>query len=202
MNLNKIVAAVVISAALCASLTAQVSTAEVAGVVSDVTGAVVANAKVTLTNKATGISRDTTTDQLGNYIFTLIQPGDYNLSVEAPGFKKVVQSDINLQVGQRARIDLAMQVGQVSETVEVAATAPLLESQSSSLGNVIGEKFVSELPLNGRNFVQLAILYPGRQRHRLLGRRHHHERHAPRRPPPRHRDLLQRQSRKLEQLPL
>jgi hypothetical protein len=140
---------------------AQVSTAELGGAVTDASGANVTGAKVTLANKDTGLAREASSDQLGNYIFTLIPPGNYTLSTEAQGFKKIVQSDINLQVNQRARIDVALQVGQVSETVEVAAAAPLLESQSSSLGGVIAEKFVGDLPLNGRNFVQLAILTPG-----------------------------------------
>ena len=92
---------------------------------------------------------------------TLLPPGNYNLSIEAPGFRRLLQSGVTLEVNQRARVDFTLQVGQVNETVEVAATAPLLESQSSSLGSVINERFVNELPLNGRNFVQLAILSPG-----------------------------------------
>ena len=140
---------------------AQVSTAELFGTVADSTGAVIQNAKVTAANADTSVSREVTTDSAGNYIFTLLQPGTYNLTVESPGFRKLVQSGVVLQVNQRARIDLTMQVGQVTETVEVAAAAPLLESQSSSLGSVIDQRFVGELPLNGRNFVQLAILSPG-----------------------------------------
>ena len=73
----------------------------------------------------------------------------------------MLRSGVTLEVNQRPRVDFALQVGQVNETVEVAATAPLLESQSSSLGSVISERFVNELPLSGRNFVQLAILSPG-----------------------------------------
>ena len=140
---------------------AQVSTAELIGVVSDESGASIAGAKVHLTNKQTNQTREATTDALGNYIFTLIPPGSYSMDVEAPGFKKLMRSDTDLQVNQRARIDFSLQVGQVTETVEVAAAAPLLESQSSSLGSVINDRFVGELPLNGRNFVQLAILSPG-----------------------------------------
>ena len=147
---------------LTAAAKAQVATGELIGTVTDSTGAAVPNAKVVATNAETGVvARETQTDDTGNYIMTLLPPGNYNLSVEASGFRRLVRTGIPLQVSQRARVDLTLQVGQVSETLEVVAQAPLLESQSSSLGNVIGERFVSELPLNGRNFVQLAILTPG-----------------------------------------
>ena len=147
---------------LSASLSlAQVSTAELSGTVADPTGAVISHAKVVATNADTGVSREVSSDASGGYVMTLLPPGNYNLSVEAPGFRRLLHSGVTLDVNQRARVDFALQVGQVNETVEVAATAPLLESQSSSLGSVIGERFVNELPLNGRNFVQLAILSPG-----------------------------------------
>src|SRR5712692_1529495 len=140
---------------------AQISTAELIGAIVDSSGGSIIGAKVTATNADTGVSREATSDSAGNYIFTLLPPGSYNLSVEAQGFRKHIQSGISLEVNQRARLDITMQVGQVTETVEVAAAAPLLESQSSSLGSVVNERFVAELPLNGRNFVQLAILSPG-----------------------------------------
>ncbi|MFN7918976.1 MAG: TonB-dependent receptor [Bryobacteraceae bacterium] len=140
---------------------AQVSTGEIIGTITDSTGAVVSNAKITASNAATGLSRETTTSSTGDYILTLLPPGTYSISVEASGFRKVVQNEIGLQINQRLRLDFALQVGQVSETVEVSAAPPLLESQSSSVGSVINQQFVSELPLNGRNFVQLAILTPG-----------------------------------------
>jgi hypothetical protein len=145
-----------------ADLLGQTATAELGGTTVDSSGAGIPNAKITITNASTNlVIRELMSDSTGSYIATLLPPGDYTVSVEAAGFRKLVQSGIRLETNQRARIDLTMQVGQVSETVEVAATAPLLESQSSSLGAVIGQKFVTELPLNGRNFVQLAILSPG-----------------------------------------
>lgn len=140
---------------------AQVSSAELSGTVSDGSGASIANAKITLTNPETNIAREATTEASGAYLFTLVPPGTYNLNVEAAGFRKLVQNGIPLQVNQRARLDFTMQLGQVTETVEVAAAAPLLESQSSSLGAVVNQQFVGELPLNGRNFIQLAVLQPG-----------------------------------------
>jgi hypothetical protein len=140
---------------------AQVTTADLVGTVKDHTGAVVNGAKVTITNEATGVSRSFTTASDGNYIFTSLQPGRYALSVEAQGFRKVERTGVELQVNQRAQIDLDLQVGQVGETVLIESTTPLLEGQSSVLGSVIQEKQVQDLPLNGRNFVQLAILSPG-----------------------------------------
>jgi len=141
---------------------AQVATAELVGSVTDSSGAAIPNAKIVITNAATNQTvRELTSDDQGSYIATFIPPGAYTLTVEASGFRKLVQSGVALETNQRARIDLTLQVGQVTETVEVAAAAPLLESQSSSLGSVIGGKMVSELPLNGRNFVDLAKLTPG-----------------------------------------
>ncbi len=140
---------------------AQVSTAELSGDVTDPTGAAVAAAKVIAQNAETGATREAVTDTLGAYVMTLLPPGTYNLSVEAAGFRKTVQSGVVLQVNQRARVDCSLQVGQITETVQVTGTAPLLESQSSSLGSVVSERFVNELPINGRNFIQLAILSPG-----------------------------------------
>src|SRR5215813_4776997 len=139
----------------------QVATAELSGTVIDATGAAVPNAKVTARNVATNIERSTVTGTTGSYIVPLLQPGDYILSVEAPGFRKLVQRGISLQINQQAQIDLTLQVGQVSESLEVTAQAPLLQSESSSLGTVVSEKLVNQLPLNGRNFIQLATLSPG-----------------------------------------
>ncbi len=112
--------------------------------------------KVTLTNEATGVSRSVTTNDDGNYIFTSLQPGRYALTAEAAGFRKVERTGVELQVNQRAQIDLDLQVGQVGDTVQITGVPPLLESQSSVLGSVIQERQVQDLPLNGRNFVQSA----------------------------------------------
>lgn len=143
-------------------LRAQLATAELSGQVTDSTGAAVPGARVAATNADTGVVvREITSDEGGLYVLTFLPPGNYQVIAEAKGFRKTIQSNVTLQVNQRVKVDLAMQVGEVSETIEVSAAPPLLESQSSSVGNVINEQFVSELPLNGRNFVQLAILTPG-----------------------------------------
>jgi hypothetical protein len=141
---------------------AQVSTGEIEGTITDSSGAAIPNAKVTATNAATNtVVRETITSPDGGYTMTFLPPGTYNMAAESPGFRKTLQNGIELQTNQRARVDFQMQVGRISETVEVAARAPLLESQSSSLGTVIGQQFIGELPLNGRNFVTLALLTPG-----------------------------------------
>src|ERR1700730_1347718 len=110
---------------------AQTATAELSGNVTDTTGAVVANAKVTVANSETGTLREVTSNQAGLYHFTLLQPGNYNLSVEAPGFRKTVQNNLELRVNGRTEVNLQLQLGQVTDTIEVKAAAPLLESQSS-----------------------------------------------------------------------
>ncbi len=162
MKPSQLVVCAAALALLAAAAPGQVATAELFGVVTDSSGAVVPNAKVTLTNAETNVlARELNTGNDGSYLMTLVPPGTYNLTVEAQGFRKLVQSGVTLQTNQRARVDVTLQVGQVNETVSVTAAAALLESQSSSTGSVINQQFVSELPLNGRNFVQLAILTPG-----------------------------------------
>jgi hypothetical protein len=150
-----------LAALISVTANAQVTTADLVGTIKDNSGAVVRGVKITLTNDATGVSRSVTTDDDGNYIFTSLQPGRYAITAEASGFRKVERTGVELQVNQRARIDLDLQVGQVGETVQITGAPPLLESQSSVLGSVIQERQVQDLPLNGRNFVQLAILSPG-----------------------------------------
>jgi outer membrane receptor protein involved in Fe transport len=140
---------------------AQVTTADLIGTIKDSSGAVVPGVTVALTNEATGVSRSTTTGGAGTYIFTSLQPGRYRLTAELPGFRKVERTGVELQVNQRAQIDLDLELGLVSESLLIEGKAPLLETQSSVLGSVIDEKQVQDLPLNGRNFVQLATLSSG-----------------------------------------
>jgi hypothetical protein len=137
------------------------TTAGLNGTVADSTGALVQGARVTVTNVDTGAKRDTETNEDGLYQFPLLQPGNYMLAVQKEGFKQVTQDGVRLELNQVARIDFKMTLGAVSETVEVQSAAPLLESSTSSVGQVIETKAVSDLPLNGRNFAQLAILGPG-----------------------------------------
>ena len=129
---------------------AQVTTADLVGTIKDSSRAVLPGARVTVTNQATGVSRSATTGPDGNYIFTSLQPGAYTLRAELSGFRKVERTGVQLQVDQRAQIELDLEVGQLGETLVIEGTAPLLESQSSVLGSVIQEKQVQDLPLDGR----------------------------------------------------
>lgn len=140
---------------------AQVASAELSGTVLDSSGAVVSGAKVTATSLATNAARSSESGRDGGYFLTQLAPGDYTINVEANGFRKLVQTGLNLQINQQARLDLTLQVGQLADTVEVTGQPPLLEAESSSLGTVVNEQLVNQLPLNGRNFIQLATLSPG-----------------------------------------
>src|SRR5687768_8738653 len=139
----------------------QVTTADLVGAVRDTSGSIIPGVTVTVINEATGVTRVATTGESGTYSFTALPPGLYRLTVELTGFRKVERTGVELQVNQRAQIDLELSVGLVSETVTIQGGPPLLETQSSALGTVIQERQVQELPLNGRNFVQLATLTPG-----------------------------------------
>ena len=144
-----------------AAAAAQVTTADLVGTIRDSSGGVMPGVTVSLTNEATGVTRTVTTGSEGTYIFTSLQPGVYRLAAEISGFRKVERTNVTLQVNQRAQVDLSLEVGLLSETVQIVGEAPLLETQSSVLGTVIEERQVQDLPLNGRNFVQLATLTPG-----------------------------------------
>jgi uncharacterized membrane protein len=119
------------------ALSAQSSTGEITGQVMDDTGAAIPGAKVMVQNTATGETRDYQTDETGAYLVTQLFPGSYQVTVEKEGFRRFIRSGIVLQVGQRSRIDARLAVGAVSESVEVTAQAPLLDSEEASLGQVI-----------------------------------------------------------------
>src|ERR1700730_6012595 len=146
---------------VCSQGYAQVSSAELSGNVLDSSGAAIAGATVQAINIDTSIVHTTTSEKGGDYVLTSLPPGNYNLTVDALGFSKLEPTGLNLQVNQQARIDPVLKVGQAAETVSVTGHPPLLESESSSVGTVIAQQLVNELPLNGRNFVQLATLSPG-----------------------------------------
>jgi carboxypeptidase family protein len=142
------------------SLSAQ-TTAGLTGTLTDTTGSIVPGARVTVISAETGARREAVSNESGLYQFSLLPPGNYAITVQREGFKQVSQENLRLEVNQTARIDFVLQVGAVSETVEVKATTPLLQSSASSIGQVVEGQAVADLPLNGRNFVQLALLSPG-----------------------------------------
>jgi hypothetical protein len=137
------------------------TTADVLGTVTDVTGAVVPGATVTVKNLATGVKATTKSSGTGDYIFNLLPPGHYSVMIEASSFKKVVYADVALAAGDRARENGVMETGSVEETVQVTSSAPLLQTDSSSVTSVVTEKAVQDLPLNGRNFINLVQIQPG-----------------------------------------
>jgi hypothetical protein len=149
------------AALLAFAVTALGQTAQVTGRISDATGAVVPGAQVSLTNQANGFKRDTVTNDEGYYTIPLVQPGNYELSVRKDGFRPVIQSGITLQVEQVARLDFKLDPGAVTEAVNVAADSSLLEKENSTLGTVVDNKRVTELPLLGRNPYSLVNLLPG-----------------------------------------
>ena len=131
------------------------------GTVSDKAGAVVAGATVTATSQNTGLARNTRTDDSGHYLIPLLPASDYRLRVEEQGFQTTEQKDIRLQVDEQREVDFALAPASVTSTVEVNATEVAVETANPSLGQVITSQQVADLPLNGRNFVQLATLTPG-----------------------------------------
>ena len=135
--------------------------AELSGVVTDESGAVVPKAQITVTNTDTGADRSVTSDDKGRYVAPQLPPGSYQVSVNAPGFESLIRKGITLTVGQGAVLNLAMKVGAVSEQVTVTADAPLVNTSSSSVSGVVEEKRIEELPLNGRDFTQLALVEAG-----------------------------------------
>jgi len=136
----------------------QFDTAEVLGTVRDPSGAGIPKADVTLTNLGTGIQAKTTTDDNGNYDFFNVKVGSYSIAAEHAGFSKATATDVAVDVNARQRVNLAMTVGAVSETVEVTAAAAALQTDSSERGQVVSSTAVMELPLNGRNYADLALL--------------------------------------------
>src|SRR2546429_8804531 len=134
--------------------------ASISGVVHDSTGAVIPGVTVTVTNPATNFNRSAISNESGVYNFPSLQPGQYDIKVELPGFRTITQKDVELQVQQSARIDFTLQVGEVSQTVEVSGTAALIATENATVGTVIENKRIVEMPLNGRNFLQLASLSP------------------------------------------
>ena len=140
----------------------QVATADVVGTVTDPSGAVVAKATVTIKNVDTGITRTAPTNANGEYLFTYLQVGTYQVSIEATGFRTFMAKDITLAAGDRARVDAALQLGRAAETVSVSAsTAPALDTDTSAIGSLIPGQILSDMPLDGRNVTDLVRLAPG-----------------------------------------
>ncbi|MCB1019976.1 MAG: carboxypeptidase regulatory-like domain-containing protein, partial [Acidobacteria bacterium] len=139
------------------SLMAQRDMGTLLGTVTDASGAVIPGATITITEDATGLQYTLQSDDAGNYIRPLLKPGDYTISAEADGFKKSVQTGITLQSQARVQANFIMELGQVTETIEVTAQPPALQTESTQMGGTLESKQTSELPLGGqRRFAFLA----------------------------------------------
>src|SRR5580693_7185043 len=142
-------------------LQAQVDTGSITGTVTDPSGAVVNGAKVTLTNEGTAAALAVTTGSDGSYTFSPVKIGSYKIEATAQGFKTINQSNIVVNVSANVLVNLKLQTGSVTETVEVTSSVPVLQTQDASVGQVMDSRNVNNLPLNGRNFTFLAQLSAG-----------------------------------------
>jgi outer membrane receptor protein involved in Fe transport len=156
-----IIVSLLISCAYISRGYAQVSGATLSGTVKDSSGAGVPKAEVVITDTGTSITHNVVTDDAGSYTAPNLLPGSYQISVRAPGFSTQVRTGITLTVGAQQVLDITMQLGQVTQTVEVTAEAPKVELTSSALSNEVNATTVRELPLNGRSWVDLGSLQPG-----------------------------------------
>jgi len=158
---RSILAAVFSLAGVFASM-AQQPSATLTGTVTDQNGAVVAGATITVTNRATNASKTAITNDSGNYVIANLPVGRYEVKIGASGFEtKTTQSDISLNVGQTVTLDSALKAGSVSATIDLDGELPLVDRTTSKVDSVIGDTEIENLPLNGRNFLELALLTPG-----------------------------------------
>jgi hypothetical protein len=143
------------------ALAAQTTTGTFFGVVRDSTGGLLPGAAVTATQTETSLTRKTVTDNQGEYLITNLPVGRYSLTVEKSGFRRSIQEGITVEVNQNARVDATLSVGQLTESITVNAEATGVDTRSTSVGEVIDRTRIQELPLNGRNAMELARIVPG-----------------------------------------
>src|SRR6266850_4855112 len=146
---------------ICLAVVAQTGTSNISGTVKDTNGAVVAGATVTAKNEATGVTSTQATTQSGLYSFASLPVGNYTITIEKQGFKTLQKTNNALQVGEPLTVDGALEIGQVSETVTVTGGAEQLQNSNATIGNVVEQKAIEALPLNGRNPLTLLLLEPG-----------------------------------------
>src|SRR5690349_17788641 len=151
------------------SVSAQVPQGQIVGVVSEASGATVNGAKVTLVNAQTARREEARTSEGGLYVFSYLASGSYTITAEAPGFKTSVISGIVVQAGEKKRADVELQIGEVTARIDVIGGVTRLETETATVGSLFSQKEVVNLPLNGRDFGQLAVLQPGVQNVGTLG---------------------------------
>src|SRR5713226_2526752 len=148
---------------LCSSMAlAQRDLGTITGIISDPQGAAVPNAKVIITEDATGLTYDVQTNSAGEYIRPLLKPGTYTVTAEATGFRRIAQKNVVIVGGDRVGVPLVLAVGDISQSIEISAQAPLLQTEDATLGANLNAKQISQLPLGGqRIFAFLARTSPG-----------------------------------------
>lgn len=173
MSLSRSSLYILLAAALTASAVfAQATSATIVGTVVDATGAVIAGARITVTNQETQVASTWTANQTGEYTAPFLVPGTYQVSVEHPGFKRAVRTGVLVEIANKTRVDMTLEVGQLSDTVTATGEAPLVRADSSEVGQVIQDRPIYELPLSsgsGRNFTALVALAPGTIRTNPVG---------------------------------
>ncbi|HZS56002.1 MAG TPA: carboxypeptidase-like regulatory domain-containing protein, partial [Bryobacteraceae bacterium] len=140
---------------------AQESTGTITGLISDPSSSPVANAQVTITGEATGAKHESVSNSTGQYTVPFLEPGDYDVEVQSPGFKRFVRKSVHVGAGDHAVIDIPLQIGEAVQTVSVTSDAPIINSENANVGQAITEKEVQNLPLNGRTPLTLASLSIG-----------------------------------------
>lgn len=136
-------------------------TGTITGTISDPSGAVIPKARIVVHNEGTNATREAKSNSDGDYTVALLPPGRYRVAVESPGFRRSVIHGVNLDVDQTVRVDFALVVGAITEEVTVTDTPPIVQTDTSTLGQVLNTRLVQDLPLNERNFLAFALLVPG-----------------------------------------
>ena len=163
-HVKNLIFVVAIAVAIPGWIWSQATRSQILGTVTDETGALVPGVTVTLVNEETGIQDTKITGDTGGYVFLYLNPGSYALTFELVGFEKRLFGGIGVQMLEKRRVDAQLKVGQLATQVEVSGAPPQLDMDSATLGTIVSEREVTDLPLNGRDFGQLAVLMPGVQR--------------------------------------
>jgi len=156
----------------CSFAFASSPTGTITGTITDPSGAVVNKAHVLVRNEETNALRDAETNDDGDYTVALLPPGRYQVAVESPGFRRSIIHGVGVYVDQTVRLDFPLQVGALSEEVNVTDTPPIVQTDTSTLGQVVNNRLVQDLPLNERNFLTFALLVPGSHARRRFAEFH------------------------------
>lgn len=142
----------------------QIDQGSIIGAVRDSVGGAIPKATVIVTNKATGVTRTSTTNETGEYQFPALAPGVYSVKASAPGFGSQVENDIEIHLQSRSSVDFDLKVGDVAQVLEVQSAPPLLQTETADVGGVVQQQQIKDLPLNGRRYSDLALLEAGTQK--------------------------------------